>query len=142
MPTPIKIEQQKQHEREVLAGGMLCGDMVCRKRIRPSTEQLSAAVDATLERRTETTWHTYVRERLSEQEARMDRIDAKLDANSEATERVALSTAGIVDMMSSWAGAMKTIEATGKVLKPMTWIVGFFTALAGLWVTLRSNWRN
>lgn len=67
----------------------------------------------------------------------------KLIANAEAIERVEASTAGIVDMMQTWTGAMRTIDAVGKVLRPITYIIGFITALVALWAALRhTNWTD
>lgn len=82
-------------------------------------------------------WHAYVREGLAKHEQRLTKMEAKLDANSAATERVELSTRGIVETMSSWNGAMKTIESIGKALRPLTWIVTFIAAIVGLYATIR-----
>lgn len=68
-------------------------------------------------------------------DARMTAVETKLD-------RVEASTSGIVDMMESWNGAMKTIEAIGKALRPITWIVGFCTAMIGLWATIKHGWNQ
>lgn len=101
------------------------------------------AIGTALEHRLGVAWRAYASERFAENEARMVLLETKLDANSAATERVELSTAGIVDMMLSWTGAMKTIDGIGKFLRPITWIVGFCTAVAGAIAALRhTDWRN
>lgn len=71
-------------------------------------------------------------ERMTAHEQNMADMQAKLDTNAAAIDRVEASTGGIVDMMQSWTGAMKTIEAVGKALRPITYIVGFVTAMIAL----------
>lgn len=85
-------------------------------------------------------WQAFVREEFGKRDMRLTALEQKLDANSEATERVLSSTRGIVDTMASWNGAMKTIESIGKALRPLTWIIAFCTAVVGLWATIRHNW--
>lgn len=124
-------------------GAMLCADVGCGKRSPPTVteiadliqgdNELSAAIDA----RISGSLHDYGDARFDEQAQRFDAIDASIDVNSAAIKRMEDSTAGIVEMMTSWAGAMKAIEAIGKILKPLTWIIGFFTALVGFWAALR-----
>ena len=70
-------------------------------------------------------------------EQRLTALEAKLDANSAATERVLSSTRDIVEIMESWKVAMKTIGMVGAVLRPLTWILAFCSALVGLWATIR-----
>lgn len=77
-------------------------------------------------------WHHYIRDNLRHRDERMDAIEAKLDANNAATET-------IVETMQSWTGAMKTIESIGKVLRPLTWIITFIAAVAGLWATIKAD---
>jgi hypothetical protein len=146
---PLKIEaagQAGSAPRQTL-GDLLCADTSCKNRVAPSPEQLAAAIEEdnafsiALEARIGAAWRAYAKERFEEQATRIGRVESKLDANTAATTRVEESTAGIVDMMNSWAGAMKTIERIGKALKPLTWIVGFCTAVLGLWATLRAEWR-
>jgi hypothetical protein len=85
-------------------------------------------------------WQACVRDDFRRHELRMSAIEAKLDANSAATDRVEQSTRGIVDTMDSWNGAMKTIASIGKALRPLTWIVTFAAAVVGLWATIKHNW--
>lgn len=82
-------------------------------------------------------WRASVLEDLKKHDERMTAIETKLDANSAATARVEQSTSGIVSTMESWNGAMKTIESIGRALRPLTWIIGFVAAVAGLWTTIR-----
>lgn len=94
-------------------------------------------------------WQAYVRlnlgrhdRRLTAFEKKLTALGAKLDANSAATERVETSTRGIVETMASWNGAMKTIGAIGTALRPLTFILAFFTALVGLWAALKQGWST
>jgi hypothetical protein len=91
-------------------------------------------------------WHDYVADKLRAQEERMDAHEVALQANTEATKaaaqataRVEANTAGIVDMLNSWEGAMKTIASIGKFLRPITYIIAFCTAAAGLWAKYRGH---
>lgn len=128
-------------------GEALCVDSACSKRRMPTVAQitelistdneLSAAINARISSALREYGGERFEERFESQAKRIGEIDAKIDTNARATQRLEDSTAGIVELMNSWAGAMKTIEATGKVLKPLTWIVGFFSALIGLWAALR-----
>lgn len=85
-------------------------------------------------------WHDYVANKLREQETRMDTLESSLHANTTATARVEANTAGIVEMMNSWDGAMKTIASIGKFLKPLTYIVSFCTAVLALWISAKKIW--
>jgi hypothetical protein len=133
------------HRTPTRAAGLLCGDAECPSRVRPTTDELAAALagdnalSAAIGQQIDAAWRTYASERFAEQETRMGELDAKLDANTATTHEIKASTADIVDLMNSWRGAMKTIDGLGKVLRPLTWIVGFCTALVGLWAALRAK---
>jgi hypothetical protein len=86
----------------------------------------------------DSTW----RDGYRQHEERLTELETKIDANSAATERVEQSTRGIVETMASWNGAMKTIEGIGKVLRPLTWIIAFCTAIVSLWATIRHDWSG
>lgn len=95
-------------------------------------------------------WKHYMRGQLHERDLRevqsnalhtlrMDALQKKLDQVELKLDQVDASTAGIVAMMISWDGAMKVIEAVGKVLKPITIIVGFCTALVAFYYGVKHN---
>lgn len=123
-------------------GALLCADTACTKRCAPSVEQIAAIISgdnvlsAAVDLKITSALREYAGERFAAQASRMDAIEAKIDLQAAATRRVENSTTGIVEIMESWAGAMKTIERGAKVLKPLSWIIGFFTALIGLWAAL------
>lgn len=141
-PPGRSFELQRSPTR---AAGLLCGDTDCPSRVRPTSDELAAALagdnalSSAIQQQVDTAWRTYASERFAAQETRMGEMDAKLDATAAATDEIKASTADIVDLMNSWRGAMKTIDGVGKVLRPLTWIVGFCTALLGLWAALRAK---
>lgn len=124
-------------------GTLLCADFACTERVRPSSAQLAAYINGdnelslAIEGKITGALREYGNERFASQNARMDGIEAKIDLQAEATRRVEASTAGIVELMLTWVSAMHTIERTAKVLKPLTWIIGFISAVLGLWATTR-----
>lgn len=124
-------------------GSMLCADTVCTKRHAPTVEQIAAIItgdndlSAAIDVKITGALREYAGERFAAQTSRMDSIEAKIDLQAAATNRMETSTAGIVELMESWAGAMRTIELTGKVLKPLSLIVGFITAIIGLVAAVR-----
>jgi hypothetical protein len=144
--TPIRIEPSTNFvPPSAPLTTFLCADGGCDKRRQLSPKEiadlilgeneLSEAIDTKIGNAI----RSYTGDRFTAQGLRMDSLDEKVGANTIEIKRIADSTAGIVELMQSWTGAMKTIDATGKVLKPLTWIIGFFTALAGLWAALRGG---
>jgi hypothetical protein len=135
---PIKLQPKPDPD-----GAMLCADIDCTKRCAPTVAQVAELINgdnrlsAAIELKIAGVLREYAGERFAAQASRMDNIEAKIDLQAAATKRLEESTAGIVELMTSWGGAMKTIEATGKVLKPLTWIIGFISAVLGLWATAR-----
>jgi hypothetical protein len=60
---------------------------------------------------------------------RMDKLEEKLAQNTEATQRVDTSTRELVDILTSWKGAMKVIEFLGKLAKPLAAMVALAAAV-------------
>jgi hypothetical protein len=143
IPIKLQVDQGASRLRPPGSGTLLCADFGCTTRVRPNGAQLAAFVNGdnelslAIEGKITGALHQYASERFASQAERMEEIEAKIDLQAEATQRVEHSTAGLVELVNSWAGAMKTIEATGKLLKPLTWIVGFISAVLGLWATAR-----
>lgn len=86
-------------------------------------------------------WHDYAADKFRAQDERMEALEAALLANTVATARVEANTTGIVDMMNSWDGAMRTIESIGKFLKPLTYVVSFCSACLGLYLIIKKVWE-
>jgi hypothetical protein len=122
---------------------LLCADVGCTQRCAPTVGQLAQAIEgdnplsAAIEAKITAAMREYTGERFAAQAERTDSIEGKIDINSAAIRRLEESTTGIVELMTSFAGAMKTIELIGKTLRPITWIIGFVAALLGLWATVR-----
>jgi hypothetical protein len=139
---PIQLQPNLEPEGAGL-GTMLCADVACTKRCAPTVAQVAALINgdnelsSAIETKIAGVLREYAGERFAAQASRMDAIECKIDLQADATKRVEASTAGLVELMNSWTGAMRTIEMTGKVLKPLSWIAGFFTALLGLWAAVR-----
>lgn len=143
--TPIRLEPSNNAPSSAPLTTFLCADGGCDKRRQLSPREIADLIlgdnelSAAIDTKVGNAIRNYTGDRFTAQSARMDSLDEKVEANTVEIKRIADSTAGIVELMQSWTGAMKTIEATGKVLKPLTWIIGFFTALAGLWAALRGG---
>ncbi|MDC2858583.1 hypothetical protein [Delftia sp. DT-2] len=74
--------------------------------------------------------------RLDEGDARMTRIEADLRANTEATEKVRVNTAEMVEFFAAAQGAFKVLNWIGKAAKPITYIVMLGTAGIAFWKAL------
>lgn len=84
--------------------------------------------------------------RLDDGDARMQRIEgdvsalrADLQDNTAATKAVADNTRELVELFQSFKGAIKVLNWLGKLAKPMAYIVGLFTAIAGFYTALKSG---
>lgn len=66
---------------------------------------------------------------------RMDKLEERLEANTEATERIDRHTSELVSILSSWKGAMAVLDFLGKVAKPLAAI----GAVLGAWFTWRAQ---
>lgn len=66
---------------------------------------------------------------------RMDKMEERIEACTEATERVDRNTSELVSILSSWKGAMAVLDFMGKVAKPLAAI----GAVLGAWFTWRAQ---
>lgn len=78
---------------------------------------------------------------LNELRDRVDRVERSVTDNTAAVCRVEDNTREIIDMFESLKGAFKTLEHLGKLAKPLTYVVMFFAAAAGLWTSLKGLWK-
>ncbi len=60
-------------------------------------------------------------------------IVEEVKKNTEITERIATSTAGLVDAWNAISGGLKVLNFLGKVAKWVTYIAGMFTAVYAAW---------
>lgn len=72
---------------------------------------------------------------------RMDAIEKKLDANSEATARVEANTAEMLEFFNSVRGAFRVLDMLGKLAKPLAYIMMFIGACTGVWLALKNGGR-
>lgn len=80
-----------------------------------------------------------IHERLDAGDARMQRIEASLSANTAATARVETNTSDLVDLFVSFKGAFKVLNWIGKLAKPLGAIVGLGVALAAAWTAFKAG---
>lgn len=62
-------------------------------------------------------------------DVRLETLERKLDANTEATEKLADSTKAVVDLLQSWKGAMRILQGLSKILTPLTALFAFAAAV-------------
>lgn len=74
--------------------------------------------------------------RLDEGDARMTRIEAELRANTEATEKVRVNTAEMVEFFVAAQGAFKVLNWIGRAARPITYIVMLGSAGIAFWKAL------
>ena len=78
-------------------------------------------------------------ERMTRIEGNADTLRAELASNTKATKEVADNTRELVDLFESFKGAFRVLNWIGKLAKPMAYIVGLFTAIAGFYAALKSG---
>ena len=78
-------------------------------------------------------------ERMTRIEGNADTLRAELASNTQATKEVADNTRELVELFQSFKGAIKVLNWLGKLAKPMAYIVGLFTAIAGFYTALNSG---
>lgn len=77
--------------------------------------------------------------RLSDGDLTIKQIQGDLAENTEATKRIAESTADIVVFFQSVQGAFKVLNWIGKLARPVGAIVGLCLALWGVYLAWRSG---
>lgn len=87
-----------------------------------------------------TTTNLYTR--MDTGDARMDRIELDLAANTAATQEVASNTAELVGILNALKGAFKVIEFIGKLAKPLGYIVALGAALSAAWTAAKHGGFN
>lgn len=84
----------------------------------------------------DTDFRELVNHRLDQGSQKMKGLEDALRANTDATERIAKNTQEIVDFFEAIKGGMKVLTWLGKLAKPLTALVLFFSAVWGLVVVL------
>ena len=76
-------------------------------------------------------------DRMDAGDARFDRIEADLAANTAATREVAANTSELVGILNALKGAFRVIEFVGKLAKPLGYIVALGAAISAVWTAAR-----
>lgn len=76
-------------------------------------------------------------ERLDAGDARFDRVEADLAANTAATRELVANTSELVSILNALKGAFRVLEFVGKLARPLGYIVGLGAAIAGVWTAAR-----
>ena len=103
--------------------------------------------------RTQEGFNDYVAAELRVADKRMDELVGKVNAiekdqsaakallkeNTEAINAIKSDTADMLATFESWRGAMRVLEAIGKLAKPVGYIVGMFASVAAFYTALKSG---
>ena len=103
--------------------------------------------------RTQEGFNDYVAAELRTADLRMDELVGKVNAiekdqaaarallkeNTEAVNAIKSDTADMLATFESWRGAMRVLEAIGKLAKPVGYIVGMFASVAAFYTALKSG---
>lgn len=103
--------------------------------------------------RTQEGFNDYVAAELRVADKRMDELVGKVNAieqdqaaakallkeNTEAINAIKSDTADMLATFESWRGAMRVLEAIGKLAKPVGYIVGLGASMAAFWTALKGG---
>lgn len=84
----------------------------------------------------DTAFRDFVNQSLEDGRIKMKRLEEDLKANTDATARVEKNTKDIVDVFDAMKGGLQVLTWVGRVAKPLTAIVLFFSAMWGVFVVL------
>ncbi len=62
-----------------------------------------------------------------------------LAKNAETIHGIKTDTADMLEVFESWKGAMRVMEMTGKLAKPLGYIVGLGASIAAFWTAMKSG---
>ena len=103
--------------------------------------------------RTQEGFNDYVAAELRTADLRMDELVGKVNAiekdqaaakallkeNTEAINAIKADTADMLATFESWRGAMRVLEAIGKLAKPVSYIIGMLASVAAFYTALKSG---
>lgn len=103
--------------------------------------------------RTQEGFNDYMAAELRTADLRMDELVGKVNAiekdqaaarallkeNTEAINAIKSDTADMLATFESWRGAMRVLEAIGKLAKPVGYIVGMFASVAAFYTAMKSG---
>lgn len=79
-----------------------------------------------------------IHSRLQDGDERMDTLEIAVNDNTTLTQTVKDDTAEIVEAFKSLTGAIKTLDAIGKIAKPLASVISLAGAVVAGWFT----WKN
>lgn len=80
-----------------------------------------------------------VNKRLDDGDARMERIEIGLAANTEATARIESNTSDLVEAFANLKGAFKVLNWIGKFARPLGYIAGLVAAVVSLYTAFKAG---
>ena len=103
--------------------------------------------------RTQDAFNDYVGHDLREMDRRMDQLVEKVTAmekdqaatkallkeNTEAINAIKADTADMLATFESWRGAMRVLEAIGRLARPVSYIVGLVASIAAFYTAVKSG---
>lgn len=103
--------------------------------------------------RTQVGFNDYVAAELRTADLRMDELVGKVNAiekdqaaakallkeNTEAINAIKADTADMLATFESWRGAMRVLEAIGRLARPVSYIVGLVASIAAFYTAVKSG---
>ncbi len=103
--------------------------------------------------RTQEGFNDYMAAELRTADLRMDELVGKVNAiekdhaaaramlkeNTEAINAIKSDTADMLATFESWRGAMRVLEAIGRLAKPVSYIVGLVASIAAFYTAVKSG---
>ena len=103
--------------------------------------------------RTQEGFNDYMAAELRTADLRMDELVGKVNAiekdqaaarallkeNTEAVNAIKSDTADMLATFESWRGAMRVLEAIGRLARPVSYIVGLVASIAAFYTALKSG---
>ena len=103
--------------------------------------------------RTQAGFNDYVAGELRVADQRMDELVGKVNSiekdqsaakallkeNTEAINAIKADTADMLATFESWRGAMRVLEAIGRLAKPVSYIVGLVASIAAFYTAVKSG---
>ena len=103
--------------------------------------------------RTQEGFNDYVAAELRTADLRMDELVGKVNAiekdqaaakallkeNTEAINAIKANTADMLATFESWRGAMRVLEAIGRLARPVSYIVGLVASIAAFYTAVKSG---
>ena len=103
--------------------------------------------------RTQEGFNDYMAAELRAADLRMDELVGKVNAiekdqaaarallkeNTEAVNAIKSDTADMLATFESWRGAMRVLEAIGRLARPVSYIVGLVASIAAFYTAVKSG---